>query len=205
MQDLTYNIVDFVVLAALVIGLIQGLRRGLSGELARLIGTVAAVWAGWYFYHPLGAKLLNSTRLSEQDANAVAFFLCLAGVFIAILLLRLMLRRIMEITIKGGTLERLGGLCAGVLRMLLACAAIVFFLSLLPSEYIHTAVAEKSLFGRIITRHAPALYNQARTWFPGIPALPENAPPDDQSQYDPANDIPAGTLAEPVEDTQDSP
>ena len=171
----TYNIIDIIIAIFLAIGLIQGIRRGLSGELARLIGIIVAVWAGWHFYHPLGNRLLQSTRLGEQEAYAAAFFICLAGIVLIMVILRLILRKIMEITFKGGFVERVGGACAGLLRSALICAAILFFLNLLPSDYIRQKVSQDSIAGRLVSTQLPKAYHTMRSWIPGLPPLPQQS------------------------------
>lgn len=185
---------DIILLIILALGLVQGLRRGLSGEIARLIGTILAVWAGWYFYHPLGRTIMENTRLTDEEAFATSFFICLVGVFIAFLLLRLLFGKIMEVTFKGSGLERVGGALAGLLRTMIACAALLFFLHLLPSAFLRQSIAEDSYFGRIVTRRVPELWQSLRTDFPETPALPEPADlPEGETTipYDISKEIPA--------------
>ncbi len=167
-----HNMLDIILLVIMALGLIQGLRRGLSGEIARLIGTAFSVWAGWFFYHPLGRRIMENTRLNEEESFATSFFICLVGVFIVMLLLRIILGKVMEVTFKGSTLERLGGALAGLLRTLLACAALLFFLNLLPSAFIRQSISENSFFGRIVTRQVPELWHTVRATCPEAPELP---------------------------------
>ena len=137
---------------------------------------------------------MESTRLSEEESFATSFFLCLVGVFILFLLLRLLLGKIMEVTFKGSGLERIGGALAGLLRTMTACAALLFFLNLLPSAFIRQSVAENSFFGRIVTVRVPELWQSIRNDFPEAPALPEPAElPEgaDVIPFDPANEVPA--------------
>ncbi len=188
----TYNVVDILVLIILVLGLLQGLHRKLSGEIARLIGIVVAVWAGWHYYRPIGESLQVSTRLSEQEAYAVAFFVSLIGIFLHIVL---------YVSFKGGVINWVGGAIAGFLRAFLMCAAVVFFLSLLPSAYINQHIAEGSAFGRLITQQAPYYYNRVRDQFPTMPKLPDagRIPSLDDIDEEP---LPASTENEPENDSE---
>lgn len=172
-----HNMLDIFLFVIMALGLLQGLRRKLSGEMARFLGTGLSVWAGWYFYHPLGQKIQSITRLSEEESGATAFFVSLVGVFIAVLLLRIIFGKIMEVTFKGGALQYIGGALAGLLRTMLACAALLFFMNLLPSAFIRQSVSENSFFGRIVTRQIPEWWHSIHSVYPDAPELPVPADP----------------------------
>lgn len=190
-----YNYIDIVAAIALMIGMVQGLRRGLSGELARFIAICVAVGCGWYFYHPLGTKLLHQSNMDEQEAYAAAFFLCLIGGFLLMLVIRLLLGHIMEVSFKG-PFDRIMGVLAGMLRMGLYCTAIIFFIGLLPNDYLHGVVSE-SLSGQLVSRYAPEWYLKVRTYVPILPELPEDivpaagedAVPDEDAVYESAHRV----------------
>jgi len=165
-----WNAVDVVVVALIIFGGLQGLRRGLSGELARVIGTVITVWAGWVFYQPLGDKIYSTTRLSATQARAGSFVLILIGGFVLLLLLRMLLHQIIEFTFKG-KLERMGGILAGTTRATLVMLALVFLCSLWPHEYIHQMVAVDSFTGRFVNAYIPDIYEDIAEHYPQLPRL----------------------------------
>ena len=57
MTEYSFSLLDIAALALVGYGMVRGWMRGLSGELARLIGLGTAVVVGWVFYIPLWAIL----------------------------------------------------------------------------------------------------------------------------------------------------
>ncbi len=170
--EIAYNIVDMVAVVLLVVGLLQGLRRGLSGELAGVLSTAIAVGTGCYFYQPLGVQTYMHTRLDEQAAYALAFFLTMAGAFLLMVLVRILLRHLMEFTFKG-KIERIGGALAGCLRAAVITAAIIFMFSLWPHDYLQRLFREESLAGRNLCKYIPPVYEELANKHPALPHLPK--------------------------------
>jgi len=147
-MDLQWTGLDAAVFLGLLLGTLIGLRRGLSGELARLIGAAAVVYAGLRFHGVLADRLLEHTRVAPPAAPALAFFLLLLGGLLAFALLRRLLQPLLRFGFPGG-LERAGGAAAGLTRSGLLLLAMLFFLELTPVDYLQPYVFEKSLTGRI--------------------------------------------------------
>lgn len=167
-----FNIVDIIAVVFIAFSVFQGLRRGLSGELARVIGAVLALWAGWRFYGPLGETIYHATRLGEQGSQALAFFIGLAAVFFLIFILRLVLRQIMEFTFKG-KIERIGGALAGLLRSAAVVAAVVLLVGLLPNDYLRTQFVEESFIGRSLQSVVPVVREKIEERYPNLRAAGE--------------------------------
>ena len=186
-----FNAVDAVAAVLLAVGIFTGMRRGLSGELARLIGAGVSLYAGWFFYQPAGQYLFKVTRLSSQGASALAFVLVIVGAGVLMILLRLVLRHIMEFTFKG-PIERVGGALAGLLRSAVVVTAAILVLSLWPHEYLHRVFAEDSFCGRLIYTYLEPVYEE---WSEKYPLLPDMKKPgdeeEDSSSEQPARDKPA--------------
>lgn len=193
------NPVDLPILGLLLYGLIRGARRGLSKELARLAGVAAILFAGWYFYRPLGGVLLEHSRLSEPGAYTMAFVLVLAAALVVVLLLRLVLQRVLEFSFRG-VLERGGGALAGGLQMLILGAALVYALGLLSFEPVRLAVHERSWFGPRVMRAFPVVYSAVadRYALPPLPGAAPAVPPEDEEQADPIRRAGQEGVVEPL-------
>ncbi len=160
-----YNAVDFVLLAILLTGLFTGWKRGLSGELAGLISAGAALFAGWYYYQPASEFLLEKTRLEGAAAPVAAFVGILAGAWLAMLLLRLVLRHLMEFTFRGN-IERIGGALAGLLKYAFFASALILLLGMWPNETLRRVFAENSMAGRTLADTLGPVYEELSEKYP---------------------------------------
>jgi uncharacterized membrane protein required for colicin V production len=162
-----FNIVDIAALILVLLGLIRGFVKGLSGELAGLLSAAAAFTGAWYFYTPLGNFLADKTRLSEPATVAVAFVLALIGAYLAMRILRLVLRSLMEFSFKG-KLEKIGGMLAGGIRMTVVVTALVLLMALWPHEYLHRLFVEKSAFGGFVFEKLGPVYEKIAEEHPAL-------------------------------------
>ena len=175
-----FNIVDLVALILILLGLIRGFMKGLSGELAGLLGAAAAFVGAWYFYTPLGNFLTDKTRLSERATVAVAFVLALIGAYMAMRILRLVLRHVMEFSFKG-KIEKIGGMLAGGIRMTVVVTAFVLLMTLWPHEYLHRLFAEESVFGRFVFEKLGPVYEKIAEEHPALKIPRKEEPLADES------------------------
>ena len=153
------NMLTVVEMGALVLVLwefLWGLKRGLSGELSRLIGTVIVLTAGLRFYQAVGRLLTDNTRLSEDPelALAVAFLLIVVCFALLFLILRLILRLLMLVKFND-KIDRSGGGIAGLLRGALMAILCVYAIGLWPHEYLRNVVRKQSIVGRAVFQYAP--------------------------------------------------
>lgn len=168
-----YNAVDIAALILILLGALQGLRRGLSGELASVFSVVVAFFAAWKFYAPIGAYIAGHTRMSEPLANAFAFALCIVAGLLVMYSLGLLLQTIFVFTFKG-KIERIGGALCGTVRLTLTACAAIFVLGLLPSEFLQRHFADESAVGRFLFLHLEPV---KETIIEKIPALQEEEGP----------------------------
>ena len=153
------NMFTVVEVGALVLVLwefLWGLKRGLSGELSRLISTVVVLIVGLRFYQAVGRLLIDNTRLSEDPelALAVAFILIVVCFALLFLILRLILRLLMSVKFND-KIDRSGGGFAGLLRGVLMALLCVYAIGLWPHEYLRDVVRKQSIVGRTVFQHAP--------------------------------------------------
>jgi uncharacterized membrane protein required for colicin V production len=133
-----------------------GLKRGLSGELSRLISTGVVLTASLRFYQVVGRLLADNTRISEDPelALAVAFLLIVVCFALLFLILRLILRLLMSVKFND-KIDRSGGGVAGFLRGVLMALLCVYAIGLWPHEYLRNVVRKQSIVGRTVFQYAP--------------------------------------------------
>ncbi len=152
----TLNLVDIVALGLIAIGGIQGFLRGLSGELARLIGTVLAFVAGVALHGPVGEWVLKHTRLEDQTAHALAFVATVVLAIVIMLLLRLVIKRLIKIVFADG-FDKTMGVAAGLVRMTVVVCIIFLIMNLVPHDYLNRHFGEESAIGSIVVRYVPTV------------------------------------------------
>jgi membrane protein required for colicin V production len=176
MSDLPqFNIVDIIVLVIVLLGAARGLLKGLSGELAAMGSAVISLFAGWYFFRPIGDYLVKNSRLTEDGAYVVSFALVVMGAYILMRILRLLLRSILEFSFKG-RIERLGGALAGFLHAAVLVSVVLLFFSLWPHESLRQLVAEESVFGRIAANRLRPFYESLAEKHPVLRFPAEETP-----------------------------
>ncbi len=149
------NVVDIAALIICIIGIIQGLRRGLSGEIARLIGVVVAFILGVFFYRPFGSWLVDRVRISEL-AFALAFILTVMGAAVIMVLVRLLLKRIMVVVFEPHA-EKIGGAIAGFLRMSFFVLIVFVMMNMWPNESLNRLFGEDSVIGSQVMKISPVI------------------------------------------------
>jgi uncharacterized membrane protein required for colicin V production len=153
-----YNAVDIAAAAYLILGLLVGLKRGLSGELARLASAAVTLALTLHYYAGLADYLARNTRLAQHEALArpLAFFILALCSGLFFLTLRLILQHLMKITFNP-KIDRAAGLLAGGARAVATVALVVLALGLWPSSFLRRVFREESAVGRTLFTTAPAL------------------------------------------------
>ena len=177
-----FTVVEAGALVLVLWEFLWGLKRGLSGELLRLIGTVIVLAAGLRFYQTLGRLLTDNTRLAEDPelALAVAFLLIVVCFALLFLIVRLILRLLMSVKFND-KIDRSGGGFAGILRGVLMALLCVYVIGLWPHEYLRNVVREQSIVGRKVFQYAPRVIAKLKAirWLDvGVqPPFPSSLPP----------------------------
>lgn len=172
----TPNLVDVAALIFLLLGVAGGYRRRLSGELAPMVSSVAAVVAAYYGFASVAEWLRAHSALSGQTARAVAFSSVATVVFLSMLILRSIFGKVMKVVIEDRT-DRALGCLAGLIRSI-AMTAIVFAVVLMTGQpYLHRQFGEESVIGRQLIRSFPSLSAPAEPGRePGADARPLSEP-----------------------------
>ena len=178
-----FTVVEVLALALVLWECLWGLKRGLSGELSRLISTVVVLAAGLRFYQAVGRLLVDNTRFSEDPelALAVAFLLIVVCFALLFLILRLILRLLMSVKFND-KIDRSGGGFAGLLRGVLMALLCVYAIGLWPHEYLRYVVRKQSIIGRTVFQYTPRAIeklNAIQRWLDvGVkPPLTSSLPP----------------------------
>ena len=151
------NIIDYLAIGIVLLGILQGYHRRFSGELAHLISVVVAFVFGLLFYRPFGIWLIDHTRLTGQTANVVAFITTMLASMIIMTIIRLTLRRIMRVVIEEEVDKTLGAI-SGFLRVSVFVFAVFLIMNMWPNDYLNRIFGEESFIGRVIVKITPSFY-----------------------------------------------
>lgn len=175
-----FNLVDAAVAAFLLGGLVGGIRRGLSGELARVLiaaGTIAAIY---YYARPVANHLLTRYEWSENVALLIASAGVLLAAYVGLTLIRLALAAVFNFAFKG-RVEKIGGGLLGLVRSALVAILLLTLFALLPNNTLHRHVAVESRCGRWVNERMHPLLDHVSERMPEL-RLPNKA-------MDPATDL----------------
>jgi uncharacterized membrane protein required for colicin V production len=189
-----FNFADAIGAVILLVGILGGLKRGLSGELSRVVAIAVAVVAAWRFATPVADWAMDQFSLDRDRSYLVSFLAILLGASAVMWIIRLTLRNLMEFAFKG-RIERLGGALAGLLRSSVVVAIIFLMLGFAPQPEIQRIIVEQSFFGRLAARYLRPVYDDLQQRAPQLglpaPAIPEE--PDLGEGYPPVEDAEAAT------------
>lgn len=166
-----YNFVDIACAIIFVLGLINGFMRGLSGELAHFVSLIVAFIASWRIYPIAGPWLSKLTGMSGPLGHALSFLGVLIGAFIFMMIVRALLRNILEFTFKG-RVERVGGmLMGGGMALVLLLAAFLSF-NCMQQPDVRRITLEESLTGRTLNRWLPVVFEDLSEDVQSLKKLP---------------------------------
>ena len=164
-----FNWVDWAFAAVLVYGAVMGLVRGLSSELATLIGMVVAVIVTRLFYEPVSFWVCERWGWNEQITRLFAVVLLALLALYGMRLLRIALGAMMTFSFKG-LVERGGGLLAGFFRLGVIALVLLLAASFVPSSTLQRAVMYDSAVGRQALPLLVAKYNELAAKAAMLPA-----------------------------------
>ena len=154
----TLNWVDWLFIAVLLYGAGMGLVRGLSHELATLIGMVVAVVVTRLFYEPVSAWLCEKWGWNSEITRLVAIVALALVTLYGMRLVRIALGVLMTFSFKG-LVERLGGMLTGFVRLGVTFLVLLLAASFVPSSWLQRAVMYDSATGRAVLPYLVKEYN----------------------------------------------
>lgn len=182
-----FSTADIVMSILLLLGALQGAVRGLTIELVRLTGGLAALAAGLYAYRPAGAVLAERTRLAGRAPFVLSFVLAVLAALILLWLLRLVFRGLMEFHFNGA-LERLGGALLGALRIAVLLVVVLLAVDLWGQPFFHQRLIETSAIGGLVRDRLTPFYEEIAARHPEWP-LPLPSPRESEPGSDQASGI----------------
>lgn len=139
------NIVDMIIIAIVCLGMIRGIFRGLSSELASIIGIFAGFY-GAYLFHPRLAAFFPQA-VPDCPAHIAAFAVIFCGVLVLVGLLGKLIRFVLGITLLGW-LDRLLGAGFGAAKGALLAGVVLFAMTHFYQAA--PATVERSFLGRYV-------------------------------------------------------
>ena len=155
----TLNWVDWLFVAVLLYGAVMGAVRGLSHELATLIGMVVAVIVTRLFYEPVSFWICDKWGWNEEITRLAAVVALALLTLYGMRLLRLALGALMTFAFKG-PVERIGGLLAGFVRLGATFLVLLLAASFVPSTWLQRAVMYDSRIGPAVLPLLVEKYNE---------------------------------------------
>ena len=155
----TLNWVDWLFLAVLLYGAAMGAVRGLSHELATLIGMVVAVVVTRLFYEPVSFWICDHWGWNEEITRLAAVVVLVLLALYGMRMLRIALGTLMTFAFKG-PVERIGGLLAGFFRLGVISLVLLLAASFVPSAWVQRAVMIDSKIGPAVLPLLVEKYNE---------------------------------------------
>jgi membrane protein required for colicin V production len=143
------NYIDLVLGILLIVGAVQGFRKGFIIELASLAALILGIWGGIKFSDFTAEFITKHTGYHSEHLSTIAFFITFLIIVILIHLMGKMLDKIVK-AIFLGFLNRLAGVVFGVLKT----AVILSILLLLfdgIDENVHILPAKQKEESKIYT------------------------------------------------------
>ena len=139
--------IDILFAALVLLFVFEGIKHGLSSELAH-VATLIVLLAGFCFFYPQLVQLTSDQwpalpPMAVQIAVPVVMLLVTVLLF---LLLRALFKQLLKDKL-GEAADKITGGLAGALRGALVGVAILVGLSLIPNDALYQALSEKSSVG----------------------------------------------------------
>lgn len=152
------NTIDIIFGIILILGLIQGLRKGLFVELASLIGLIAGIYGAIHFSYFVGDWLFEKTSWSEQAIQLTAFAVTFIIIVLIVSLAGKLLTKVASFAMLGALNKLLGAVFA-VLKYAFLLSVILMFIDAANRQiaFIGNDTKENSILYALVQPIAPAL------------------------------------------------
>ena len=150
--------VDWVLTAFVLVGIILGLKHGLSQELPRLFETVISLYVTFEYYTFFSEWLARETPWPESYARIFTFA---ALGFLTWFSLRLLFEiggKLVHLEVAS-PFQMIGGLLLGGLRFFIFYCVVSYLLMLFPLDFIHRSYQVQSWSGPVLSQAAPRIHD----------------------------------------------
>lgn len=174
------NIVDLAAVILILAGILIGRRRGLSRELGNLLNVLGSAVLAIAFYGAAADGLAGLVSMDRRLLLALCFTAIGAGTFVTILVLRLVLGKIGQITFNE-TLNLAGGGLAGFIEWTVGVVMLFLILNVWSNPWLHRHFRAESLIGRSIVKVLPQIHSAFGRLPLGLPQDKPAKPPPEAS------------------------
>ena len=152
------NSIDIIFGIILILGLIQGLRKGLFVELASLIGLVAGIYGAIHFSYYVGDWLVEKTSWSEQIIKLTAFAITFIIIVVVVSLAGKLLTKVANFAMLG-IVNKLAGAVFAVLKYAFLLSVVLMFIDAADRQIaiIGEEKKDESILYPLVQPLAPAL------------------------------------------------
>lgn len=155
LQDITFaTVIDTTAVILVVLGALRGVRRGLAGELARVICLALMLGGGLLVARQAAPWMAEHSRLEMDAARALVLLLALVLLWTGLLLIRMLLGKVMQMIFEP-VFNRVGGFLAGALRAAIVVVTVMLAVYAWPHAYLRQTLGEDSMIGRHVIAWIP--------------------------------------------------
>lgn len=164
------NVVDYILLALLVLMIYVGSKKGLLRELTAIITLVPAVIISINFMDKLAVFMNDKFGGSPLVMTFLSFILLLGACYAVFKLIGMGLAKMINVQNKGKK-DQMGGAFIGFVRGWVVLSFVVFLLFLLPMPARFYTSVEGSFFGPTMVKTIPVMYETTAALHPRNPSF----------------------------------
>ena len=153
------NWIDFVIVALLFYGLVQGFIDGLIIEVAEVAALVLGIWGAIHFSWWTAERLSGWFDMNTQWTGIISFAVTFVAIMIIVYLLGKLIDSLLKAMALGFVIKSLGAIF-GVLKIALVLSVIFVFLNTLDEKkhFLPSAAINNSMLYNPIADLVPAIF-----------------------------------------------
>jgi len=158
-KELKMNWIDFVIIALLFFGLLQGFIDGLIIEIAELAALVLGIWGAIHFSWWTADKLSGWFDMQSSWTGVISFAVTFIAIVIVVYLVGKILDSLMKAISLGFVVKALGAFF-GVIKTALILSVIFVFLNTIDEKkhFLPSATIKNSFFYNPIADLVPSVF-----------------------------------------------
>ncbi len=164
------NWIDFLLIALLLAAVIIGSKKGLVRELSAFIVVFAVVVLSVNYLDRFAVRVHDKIGGSALVSAFVSFVILLAAAYGLFKLIAWIFYRVATIKSQGKQ-DQVGGAIIGLIRGWVSVGVLSFLTFLLPMPESYYTAYEASLFGKVVAKTLPLMYESTRVMHPNNPSF----------------------------------